>query len=266
MPQRHEIAGQHACCDALRARLSVLIPKSMPKRHDRMRNANAPAGGPGHSNLEMVRERGSGPPLNRAGRIEASVGLDLPEAIGAVDGPIHARLERNLRLVATRRTDHGEVLAGDVVLTSFVAARTADVADVVACLATRPPAGSTAGAALRIRGESLLDVVLLIGGRVDELHPAVDTGQRSVSVGHEAFLSSGRSWPGRSGRPHRQTGRCGCVGKVRRRYPGAVMESLSSGRTGCSMAAPYTDVLKPALHGAGDGIGRIPESPMGWRS
>src|SRR4029079_4837358 len=64
--------------------------------------ANAPATWPGGANFDMVRERGSGPPLNRVGRIEASVGLDLPETIGAIDRAIHARLERHLSLVATR--------------------------------------------------------------------------------------------------------------------------------------------------------------------
>ena len=77
------------------------------------------------------------------------------------------------------------------IVAALVAARPADVPDVVAGLSAGPPAGATARAALRVRREPLLDVVLLVGGRVDELHPAVDAGQRSVDVGHEAFLSSG---------------------------------------------------------------------------
>jgi len=161
----------------------------------------------------------------------ASVGLDLPEAIGAVDGAIHARLERDLRLVAAGRADHGEVLTGNVLVAALVAARPTDVADVIAGLTTRPPAGTAAGAALRVRGEALLDVVLLISGRVDELHPTVDAGQRSVDVGHETFLSSGAMrGPSRvrDGHDGRRDG-ADASERPAPRYPGAVMESLSRG-------------------------------------
>jgi hypothetical protein len=196
-------------------------------------------------------ERGSGPPRSTASNRPASVGLDLPEAIRAIDRSIHARLERNLCLVATRRADHGEILARHMVVSALIAARTADVTDVVARLTTGPPAGSTAGASLRVRSEALLDVILLVGGRMDEFHTAVDTCQRSVDVGHEnvPLLWHDRG-PGHSGRPLRQTGRCGCVGRS-----GAATQvplwSPCFGRTGWSMAAPYTDGLKPALHSSG---------------
>jgi hypothetical protein len=164
--------------------------------------------------------------LDRVGQGRASVGLDLPKAIRAVNRAIHARLEWNLRLVAARRADHREIFTGDVIVATLVAARAANITDVVARFASRPPARSAAGAALRVGSEAFLDVVLLVGGRMDEFHPAVDTGQRSVDVGHENVLSSGAIVARALGRPLRQTGRCGCVGKVRRRYPGAVMESL----------------------------------------
>src|SRR5438045_4318897 len=52
---------------------------------------------------------------------------------------------------------------------------------------------------------------------MDELHPAVDTGQRSVDVGHETFLSSGATAAPASGRPQQRAGWCGCVGNGRRR-------------------------------------------------
>src|SRR3954447_16729427 len=78
-----------------------------------------------------------------------------------------------------------------MLVTALVASGPAEVPDVVAGLAARPPTGATARAALRVGREAFLDVVLLVGGRMDELHPAVDTGQRSVDVGHETFLSSG---------------------------------------------------------------------------
>src|SRR6185312_10789681 len=48
------------------------------------------------------------------------------------------------------------------------------------------PTGPAAGAALRIRRESLLRVVLLIGRGVDEVDSTVDAGDRPISVGHGA--------------------------------------------------------------------------------
>src|SRR3970040_2081540 len=43
-----------------------------------------------------------------------------------------------------------------------------------------------AGGALRLRGEALLCVVLLIVGGMDEFDAAVDASERSIDVGHRA--------------------------------------------------------------------------------
>src|SRR3954470_1274033 len=67
-----------------------------------------------------------------------------------------------------------------------VAPGPADVADVIAGIAGRATARATARAALRVADEALLLVVLLIGGRVDEFHAAIDTAQGSVAIGHES--------------------------------------------------------------------------------
>src|SRR3954447_26462543 len=115
-----------------------------------------------------------------------SVGLDGPEAVRAVDRAVHARLEGDLRLVPARRADDGEILAVRAVVAALVATRPADVADVIAGVARRAPAGATAGAALRFADEALLLVVLLIGRRVDEFHAAIYTAQGSVAIGHES--------------------------------------------------------------------------------
>src|SRR5262249_5827868 len=101
-------------------------------------------------------------------------------------------LERDLRLVAAVRADHREIFPGDVVVATLVAARPTDVPDVVSGLPTGPATCAAARAALGVRRKPLLCVVLLIGGRADELHPAVDAVQRSIGVGHETFLSSWR--------------------------------------------------------------------------
>jgi hypothetical protein len=190
------------------------------------------------------------------GRWRDSVGLHLTEAIRAVDGTIHAGLERHLRLVPAGRADDGEVLAGDPVVTSLVAARTTQVSHVVARIAGRPPARPAAGAAFGVGREPLLDVVLLIGGRVNELHPAVDTVQRSVDVGHETFLSSARDRRrpcpiSQRGRPLRRTGRCGCVGNGRRRAIQVPLWSPCRGARVGSMAAPYPHRPKRALQSPG---------------
>src|SRR3954451_17411956 len=115
-----------------------------------------------------------------------SVGLDGPEAIRAVDRAVHARLERDLRLVSAGRADDGEVLAVRPVVTALVAAWAADVADVIAGVAGRATAGATACAALGFADEALLLVVLLIGRGVDEFHAAFDTAQGSIAIGHES--------------------------------------------------------------------------------
>src|SRR6187549_1886580 len=124
---------------------------------------------------------------------DQSVRADGPEAVRAVDRSVHARLERHLRLVATGRADHGEVLAVGAVVATLVAARAADVVGVVAAITSGAPAGSAAGAALGVAGEPLLHVVLLIGGRVDELHPAIDTVKSPIDVGHERCSSGARA-------------------------------------------------------------------------
>src|SRR5439155_7197325 len=120
------------------------------------------------------RRRPDRPPLCLAlfwaGSAARSARLDGPEAVGAVDRPIHPRLEGHLGLVPARRADHREVLAGRSILPALVAARPADVVEVVAALARSTPAGAAARAALRIGGEPLLCVELLVGRRVDELH------------------------------------------------------------------------------------------------
>ena len=103
-----------------------------------------------------------------------------PEAVGAIDRPVHPWLERDLGLIAARRAEDREVLAGRS-LAALVAARSADVAEVrFAAVSSGSPAGSAAGAALGIRDEPLLHIELLVGGGVDELHAAIDTGDGSI--------------------------------------------------------------------------------------
>src|SRR5262249_7833404 len=102
-------------------------------------------------------------------------------------------------------------------------------------LPTGPATGAAARAALGVRRKPLLCVVLLIGGRVDELHPAVDAGQLTISVGHETFLSSWRgSSPGRRTRAattaDRKALRDGSEG--RRRWVQVPLWSPCVGRTG----------------------------------
>jgi hypothetical protein len=121
-----------------------------------------------------------------------SVRLDLAEAVRAVDRPVHARLERHLRLVAARRADDGEVLAGGAVVAALVTTRSADLADVVPGVARGAAAGSTARAALRVRCETLLSVELLVCGGMNEFHPTIDAIDRSVDVGHGACSSPAR--------------------------------------------------------------------------
>src|SRR6185436_14024389 len=91
----------------------------------------------------------------------ASVGLDRAETVRAVDGLVHARLERDLGLVAAGRADRGEVFARQPVVPSLIASGTAEGARIRARVLRRPPVGSAAGAALRVRREPLGCVVLL---------------------------------------------------------------------------------------------------------
>ena len=141
-----------------------------------------------------------------------------------------------------------EVLPGDVIVAALVAARPTDVPDVVAGVAAGAAAGSTARAALRVRREPFLYVVLLVGRRVDELHPAVDAGQRPIGVGHQSFLSScacspvtPRAWTSADGTLR------GASGRPAPRYPGADMESLFRGAPVARSARPYTESKNPAL-------------------
>src|SRR6188768_2959922 len=116
-----------------------------------------------------------------------SVGLDLAEAVRAVDRLVHARLERYLRLVAARRADRREVLARSAVVGALVAARATQRGRVVAAaVAGRTPVGAARGAALGVGGEPLREVVLLVRGGVDELHTAVHAVDGPIDVDHEA--------------------------------------------------------------------------------
>ncbi len=115
----------------------------------------------------------------------ASDCLDLAEAVGAVDRPVHARLERDLRCVSALRADHGEVLAGRPVVAALVAARAADLASVVSTrLADRPTRCPAAGAAFGVRNESLGCVELLVRSRVNELNATVQAGHVSIGIRH----------------------------------------------------------------------------------
>jgi hypothetical protein len=103
-----------------------------------------------------------------------------PEAVGAIDRPVHPWLERDLGLIAARRAEDREILAGRS-LAALVAARSTDVSEVrFAAVSSGSPAGAAAGAALGIRDEPLLHIELLVGGGVDEFHAAVDAGDGSI--------------------------------------------------------------------------------------
>src|SRR5688572_27385045 len=118
-------------------------------------------------------------------RQEWLAGLDVSEAVGAVDRPVHARLERHLRGVAALRTDDREILAHRPVIAALIAARSADLAHAIAAgLAHRSPGRSAARTALGIGREPLLRVELLVCRGVDELHAAVGAGQGAICIGH----------------------------------------------------------------------------------
>src|SRR4029079_7125067 len=139
----------------------------------------------------------------------SSVRADRPEAVRAVDRAVHPRSEGHLGLIAAGRAHDGEILPVRSVDRPLIASRTTDVLGVVAPLAGGPPAGSATGAALGIRGESLLRVVLLIGRGVDEVDSTVDAVDRPISVGHGAP-------PGRVGRVVRlRRAAASAVGKAR---------------------------------------------------
>ena len=139
----------------------------------------APALGAGLDRWFRVR---SGVARRDAGHRRSAGGVG-PEAVGAVDGPVHAWLERDLGLVAAGRAEDREVLANRPVA-ALVAPRAADVADVgLAGIAGRASQGPAAGAALGVGDEPLLCVELLVRGRVDELDAAVDAGEGSIGVG-----------------------------------------------------------------------------------
>src|SRR5947199_4529999 len=86
------------------------------------------------------------------------VGLHRPDAVGAVDRPVHPRLERHLGLVPARRAEDREILTHRAVVAALVATWASDLPDVVAGLAARASAGSTARAAFRVADEPLLNV------------------------------------------------------------------------------------------------------------
>ena len=177
---------------------------------------------------------GPGPPLppgacsphasgrDARARHPGSVGADRPEAVGAVDRSVHPRSERDLRLVPARRTDHRKVLAIRPIDAPLVAARPADVADVArrATFACGTPARPAARAALRVRGEPLLGVILLIGGGMDEVDPTVDAVEGPISVGHDAPPGrDGRRGTTRGGRPDRRSGKRGLARQAGPRRP-----------------------------------------------
>ena len=151
-----------------------------------------------------------------------SVGANRPEAVGAVDRSIHPRPERDLRLVPTRRAHDREVLPVGPLDAALVAARTTDVPHVIAALSRCSTARAAARAALGIRGECLLRVVLLIGRRVDEIDSTVDAGDRPISVGHGCSS--------------------GARGRVVHRVEGDPIGSQESGRSGAGSRAPATQV------------------------
>jgi len=70
------------------------------------------------------------------------------------------------------------------IIAALVSTRPADIANVGAPIAHCPTTGPATGAALRITHETLLRVVLLIGGGMDELDAAVDAGKGSINVDH----------------------------------------------------------------------------------
>src|SRR3954451_5747615 len=66
------------------------------------------------------------------GEDRASVGVDLPEAVRAVDRAVHPRLERDLCLVAALGAEDREVLAGRG--GALVASRAAQLGGAVAAI------------------------------------------------------------------------------------------------------------------------------------
>ena len=208
---------------------------------------------------------GVGPSGPRFVVARSSVGLDLAEAVRAVDRPVHPRLEGHLGLVAARRADHREVLAGDPIIAALVAAGPTDFTDVVARVAAGAAAGPTACASLGVGREPLLRVVLLVGRRVNELHPTVDAVQRPIGIGHQSS-SPLRCSPIRLGRGHRRAGRCEERRGGRRRAIQVPMWSPCIGAHRCVVARPYIGPKNPALRGLRRAEVR-PDLPVGgiWR-
>jgi len=126
--------------------------------------------------------RNPGPGAAGDGRV-LLLRADLPEAVRAVDRAVHPRLERHLGLVTALRAEDREVLATGA---GLVATRPTQVAGIEPAVAGGAATGAAAHAALRLRGEALLGVVLLIVGGMDEFDAAVDASECSVDVGHEA--------------------------------------------------------------------------------
>lgn len=121
-----------------------------------------------------------------------SSGLDRSKAIRAIDRPVHPGLERNLCLIAAGRAKDREVLTLATLVTSFVATRPADVTRVVpATIPIRTATRSAGGAPLRVAHEPLLDVKLLVSGRMGELHPAIHAGEGTIDVRHDVLPPGG---------------------------------------------------------------------------
>lgn len=102
----------------------------------------------------------------------------------------------------------------------------------LAGIARSSPGGSTARASFGVRDEPFLRVVLLVLGRVDELGAAVDTGERSIGVGHV-------SPPGAAGSASTAPGR---ANRTRARPPGGAAGRLGgSGRQSAVLKVPVWD-------------------------
>jgi hypothetical protein len=124
-----------------------------------------------------------------------SLGVDDSEAVGAVDGSVHVRLEWALGLVAAASANDREVIANRPA---------APVpAGSLAALSHRSPGRPAARAAFGFRHEPLLGVVLLILGRVYELGAAIDTCKCPIDVGHVSPPVAAGFEPFATGQEHR---------------------------------------------------------------
>lgn len=124
-----------------------------------------------------------------------SLGVDDSEAVGAVDRPIHVRLEWDLGLVAAASAHDREVVAHRPAATIPSGS--------LAALSHRSPGRPAAGAAFGFRHEPFLGVVLLILGRVYELGAAIDTCKCPIDVGHVSPPVAAGFEPFATGQEHR---------------------------------------------------------------